>query len=86
MAGVEKFTLNYLNISASNALIVGIIIAKNSPRMIGIKKKNGKSRGVMSFTLRDSDIDTINADVWGTECFVITFYERFLVGDVGKIV
>lgn len=84
MAGVQKVCLNNLNINITNALIVGIIIAKNSPRTLGSKKKNGEPRGVMSFTLRDSKIDTINVDVWGSEYFVITFYERFLVGDVGK--
>ncbi|CAK1586262.1 unnamed protein product [Parnassius mnemosyne] len=85
MAGVQKVRLNNLNINIKNALIIGIIIAKNSPRIIGNKKKNGDSRGVMSFTLRDSDVDTINVDVWGSEYFVITFYERFLVGDVVEI-
>lgn len=85
MSGVQKLCLNNLNINIKNALIVGIIIAKSSPRTFGSKKKNGESRGVLSFTLRDSDIDTINADVWGSEYFIITFYERFLVGYVGNI-
>lgn len=84
MAGIQKVCLNNLNNNLKNALIIGIIIAKNSPRNIGSKKKNGDSRGVMSFTLRDSKVDFINVDVWGSEYFVITFYERFLVGDVGK--
>lgn len=83
MAGVQKVRLNQLNINIKNAIIIGIIIAKNSPRTVGSKKKNGDNRGVTSFTLRDSDIDTINVDVWGSEYFVITIYERFLVGDVG---
>ncbi|KAJ2944300.1 hypothetical protein O0L34_g18286 [Tuta absoluta] len=85
MAGVQKVRLNNLNINLKNALIVGIVIAKNSPRMVGSKKKNGDSRGVTSFTLRDSDVDTINVDVWGSEYFVLTFYERFLVGDVVEV-
>ncbi|XP_022129154.2 meiosis-specific with OB domain-containing protein-like [Pieris rapae] len=85
MVGVQKICLNNLNINVCNALIVGIIIAKHSPRIIGTKKKNGESRGVMSFTLRDSKVDTVNIDVWGSEYFVITFYERFLVGDVVEI-
>ncbi|XP_026316768.1 meiosis-specific with OB domain-containing protein-like isoform X1 [Hyposmocoma kahamanoa] len=85
MAGVQKVRLNNLNINLKNALIVGIIIAKNSPRTIGSKKKNGESRGVTSFTLRDSEVDTINVDVWGSEYYVVTFYERFLVGDVVEI-
>lgn len=84
MAGVQKVRLNNLNINFRNALVVGIIIAKNSPRMIGSKKKSGESRGVTSFTIRDSEVDLINADVWGSEYYVITFYERFLVGDVGE--
>lgn len=85
MAGVQKVRLNNLNISLKNALIVGIVIAKNSPRTIGHKKKNGDSRGVTSFTMRDSEVDTINVDVWGSEYFILTFYERFLVGDVGNL-
>lgn len=84
MAGVQRIQLNNLNPNIRNALIVGIIIAKNSPRMIGSKKKNGDARGVTSFTVRDSEIDTINVDAWGSEYFVLTFYERFLVGDVGE--
>lgn len=84
MTGVQKIRLNNLNPNLKNALIVGIVIAKNNPRIIGSKKKNGESRGVTSFTLRDSEVDTINTDVWGSEYFVLTFYERFLVGDVGK--
>lgn len=84
MAGVRRVHLNNLNTNLKNALIVGIIIAKNSPRMMGTKKKNGESRGVTSFTLRDSEVDAINVDVWGSEYHVLTFYERFLVGDVGE--
>lgn len=83
MAGVQKVRLNNLNSNIKNGLVVGIVIAKNSPRVIGRKNTNGESRGVTSFTLRDSDVDTINVDVWGSEYFVLTFYERFLVGDVG---
>ncbi|KAI8426339.1 hypothetical protein MSG28_005197 [Choristoneura fumiferana] len=82
MAGVQRVRLNNLNINLKNAFIVGIIIAKNKPRIFGSKKRNGESRGVTSFTLRDSDVDTIYIDVWGSEYYVITFYERFLVGDV----
>ncbi|KAI8426340.1 hypothetical protein MSG28_005197 [Choristoneura fumiferana] len=85
MAGVQRVRLNNLNINLKNAFIVGIIIAKNKPRIFGSKKRNGESRGVTSFTLRDSDVDTIYIDVWGSEYYVITFYERFLVGDVVEI-
>lgn len=83
MSGVQKLYLNNLNINIRNALIIGIIIAKSSPRNFNSKKKTGESRGVMSFTLRDSQIDTINIDIWGSEYFILTFYERFLVGDIG---
>ncbi|XP_063382069.1 meiosis-specific with OB domain-containing protein [Cydia fagiglandana] len=85
MSGVQRVRLNNLNINLQNALIVGIIIAKKQPRTVGSKKKNGDSRGVTSFTMRDSEVDTINVDVWGSEYFAITFYERFLVGDVVEI-
>ncbi|OWR52977.1 hypothetical protein KGM_204853 [Danaus plexippus plexippus] len=85
MAGVQKVFLNNLNINIKNALIIGIIIAKNTTRSVGSKKKSGECRAVMSFTIRDSEIDTINVDIWGSQYFVHTFYERFLVGDVVEI-
>ncbi|XP_053606442.1 meiosis-specific with OB domain-containing protein-like [Plodia interpunctella] len=85
MAGVQKVRLNNLNTNLRNALIIGIIVAKNSPRIIGSKKKNGETRGITNFTMRDSNVDTINIDVWGSEYYVITIYERFLVGDVVEI-
>ncbi|XP_013141748.1 PREDICTED: meiosis-specific with OB domain-containing protein-like, partial [Papilio polytes] len=85
MAGLQKVRLNNLNINIKNALVIGIIIAKNSPRIFGAKKKSGESRGVMSFTIRDSQIDTINIDVWGSDYFVMNFYNRFIVGDVVEI-
>lgn len=84
MAGIQTVCLNNLNINLKNALVVGIIIAKNGPKIFGTKKKSGELRGVTSFTLRDSETDTINCDVWGSEYYVTTLYERFLVGDVGK--
>ncbi|KOB76545.1 Calcyphosine-like protein [Operophtera brumata] len=62
MAGVQKVRLNNLKPNLKNGLVVGIVIAKNSPRVIGSKKINGESRGVTSFTLRDSAVDTINVD------------------------
>ncbi|XP_047993764.1 meiosis-specific with OB domain-containing protein isoform X1 [Leguminivora glycinivorella] len=85
MSGVQRVRLNNLNINLKSALIVGIIIAKKKPRAVGSKKKNGDSRGVMGFVMRDSEVDTINVDVWGSEYFALTFYERFLVGDVVEI-
>lgn len=85
MAGLQKVRLNNLNINIKNALVIGIIIAKNSPRIFCAKKKSGESRGVMSFTIRDSQIDTINIDVWGSDYFVMNFYNRFIVGDVGNL-
>ncbi|XP_013172076.1 PREDICTED: meiosis-specific with OB domain-containing protein-like isoform X2 [Papilio xuthus] len=85
MTGVQKVRLNSLNINIKNALVMGIIIAKNCPRTFGPKKKSSESRGVMSFTIRDSQIDTINVDVWGSDYFVMTIYNRFIVGDVVEI-
>ncbi|XP_045536179.1 meiosis-specific with OB domain-containing protein-like [Papilio machaon] len=85
MAGLQKVCLNNLNINIKNALVIGIIIAKKCPRTFSPKKKSSESRGVMSFTIRDSQIDTINVDVWGSDYFVTTFYNRFIVGDVVEI-
>ncbi|KPJ12583.1 Uncharacterized protein C16orf73 [Papilio machaon] len=84
MTGVQKVCLNNLNINIKNAFVIGIIIAKKCPRTFSPKEKSSELRGVMSFTIRDSQIDTINVDVWGSDNFVTTFYNRFIVGDVGN--
>ncbi|XP_014361754.2 meiosis-specific with OB domain-containing protein [Papilio machaon] len=85
MTGVQKVCLNNLNINIKNAFVIGIIIAKKCPRTFSPKEKSSELRGVMSFTIRDSQIDTINVDVWGSVDFVTTFYNRFIVGDVVEI-
>lgn len=78
-ATLEKYTLRYLHPDIGNAFIVGVIIAKQSP------KKLADERAVWNFTLRDSPQDYINVACWGRKESVSLLNEKFHVGDVGKL-
>lgn len=77
-ASLEKYSLRYLHPDVGNAFIIGVIIAKQSPRKVP------DDRAVWNFTLRDSPQDYINASCWGRKEAVFLLNERFQVGDVGK--
>lgn len=85
MAGLQRLGLNSLNVDISNSIIIGIIISKSSPRMFKSKKKENETNGVWSFTIRDTEIDYINACVWGSAHYVTSFDNMFHVGDVGSL-
>lgn len=76
---LEKYTLRYLHPDVGNAFVVGVIIAKQSPR------KLADDRAVWNFTLRDSPQDYINVTYWGRKDSVSLLNEKFQVGDVGKL-
>lgn len=75
---LEKYTLRSLRPDVFNAFVVGVIIAKQSPR------KLSDDRSVWNFTLRDSPQDFINVTCWGQKESVFLLNEKFQVGDVGK--
>lgn len=79
-ATLEKYSLRYIHPDIANAFIVGIIIAKQSP------KKLPDERAVWNFTLRDSPQDYINVACWSRKESISLLNEKFQVGDVGKTI
>lgn len=80
--GVQTVCLRNLHTRITNSLIVGVIIAKQRPRIF--VKNNGNNRAVWNFTLRDSIHDYINVTCWGSDEFVNYLSANFKVKDVGK--
>lgn len=52
-------------------------------RLIILISVNNGNRGVWTFTLRDSEEDSINVTVWGSEQFVRRLSSNFRIGSVG---
>lgn len=87
MAGLTRMPIEKLNPTVTNALIVCLIIEKSPPKMFESKyeKENGM-KGVITFTVRDSERYFINCTIWGSECFIESYDELFKYGDVVSIV
>lgn len=85
---VYRTTLKNLSPNTENALIVGVIIAKQRPRKFQDSNpgSNGKDRGVWNFTLRDSPNDWINATLWAASDYVFHLDTKFQIGDVGRCI
>lgn len=83
---VYKTTLKNISPNTENALLVGVIIAKQRPRKFQDSNpgSNGKDRGVWNFTLRDSPNDWINATLWAPSDYVFHLDTKFQIGDVGE--
>lgn len=83
---MQRMTLTDLQPNIDNALIVGIIIAKQRPRVITKDTNAGNSseRSVWNFTLRDSPRDYINATYWGEYDNIREIDVKFEIGDVGE--
>lgn len=83
-ACVERVTLQNLTPNKENALIVGIMIAKQPPWPVNVKTTDNRDRAVWKFTFRDSPQDYINVTCWGEKSYVFELCNKFQVGDVGK--
>ncbi|XP_015905361.1 meiosis-specific with OB domain-containing protein [Parasteatoda tepidariorum] len=81
----QKVSIRELSSELSQAIIYGIIIAKQEMRRIDSRKQPGTERYVLNFTLRDSLTDTINAACWGEENAISKLSTSFTIGDVVKI-
>ncbi|CAM1322563.1 MEIOB (predicted) [Pycnogonum litorale] len=68
-----------------NALIAGLLIAKQEPRTIPNKRDPGKERHLMSFTIRDSPTDMINGTCWGESSYISYLANTFHIGDIVEI-
>ncbi|XP_033342347.2 meiosis specific with OB domains hold'em [Megalopta genalis] len=88
MSGVYRQPLNLLQPGAQNALVIGVIINSFNMKTIDASRSrfNCGERGVWTFTLRDSEDDTINVTVWGSVQFVRKLSSNFHVGSVVEVI
>ncbi|XP_046398310.1 meiosis-specific with OB domain-containing protein [Ischnura elegans] len=85
MAGVRKISISELGPGIGNAMLIAVIIAKQTPRKITSKKNPGTERAVWSFTLRDTPYDFINASYWGSVENVNSIASGLHIGDVVEV-
>ncbi|KAI0214862.1 hypothetical protein LSAT2_033122 [Lamellibrachia satsuma] len=71
--------------NTSNIFVVGIVIAKEDARSFFSKKDPASERHLLSFTLRDSPVDFINATCWGNRECIADLTQLFHIGDIVKI-
>lgn len=84
--GLQKVSLRELHPSISNALLVGIIIGKQRPRIFASKKNTqNETRAVWNFTLRDSIRDYVNVTCWGGNVPINHLSDESHIGDVVEI-
>ncbi|KAL3279948.1 hypothetical protein HHI36_017454 [Cryptolaemus montrouzieri] len=85
---LQRVTLKILEPTIFNALIVGVIIAKQDPRQFADSKNPdaGSSRAVLNFTFRDSPQDFINVTYWSTSEKIMDIDANFHIGDVVELV
>ncbi|KAK0179163.1 hypothetical protein PV327_007980 [Microctonus hyperodae] len=87
MAGVYRQSLMSLQENTQNALIIGIIISSSNPRVFEMESPHRSgTRGVWTFTLRDSENDTINVTVWGSVQYVNNLAKMFQIGSVVDVI
>ncbi|XP_064478229.1 meiosis-specific with OB domain-containing protein-like [Ornithodoros turicata] len=67
------------------ATVYGVVIAKQSPRTVSPSAQTGEERCVLNFTMRDSEVDTINVACWGDSAEVRAIGSLFRIGDCIQI-
>ncbi|KAG8187557.1 hypothetical protein JTE90_008443 [Oedothorax gibbosus] len=81
----QKVSINQLSSDVSQAVVFGMVIAKQDLRRIPNKQQPGSYRYVLNFMIRDTPNDTINAACWGDESATSVLSSSFTIGDVVKI-
>uniref|UniRef100_A0A1B6DUZ9 MEIOB-like N-terminal domain-containing protein n=1 Tax=Clastoptera arizonana TaxID=38151 RepID=A0A1B6DUZ9_9HEMI len=84
VAGIKKACIGSLGPKSADFLIVALIIAKQRPHTVMIKRDSSE-KSVWNFTIRDSPADYMNVSVWGSPEFVDNLAASFHVGDVVDI-
>ncbi|KXJ84433.1 hypothetical protein RP20_CCG008952 [Aedes albopictus] len=82
--------ISQINQDARSFVLTGVVIAKNEPKYFESSSSqyagNGSSsRGVLTLTIRDSDRDTINCTVWGSQLMIDSYDGMFHIGDVVNV-
>ncbi|XP_071963434.1 meiosis-specific with OB domain-containing protein-like isoform X2 [Antedon mediterranea] len=65
-----------------NVMLIGIVLAKQSPRSVVSRKYPNTPRYVFSFVLRDSVTDFIHISCWGSEAYIKELATGFKVSDI----
>ncbi|XP_055628761.1 protein hold'em [Toxorhynchites rutilus septentrionalis] len=82
--------INQISHDSRNFIIVGVIIAKSDPKFFDSASfssgnDSGSARGVITLTIRDSERDTINSTIWGSQFIIDSYDSQFHIGDVVTI-
>ncbi|XP_077980792.1 meiosis-specific with OB domain-containing protein-like [Glandiceps talaboti] len=68
-----------------NTVLVGLVLTKQSVRSFPSKKNPGTEVFLLSFTLRYSPSDYINASCWGSESHINELGQSFKIGDIIEV-
>ncbi|XP_052784045.1 meiosis-specific with OB domain-containing protein-like [Mya arenaria] len=69
----------------SVATVIGVVIAKESPRSIFSRINSGTERHLMGFVLRDSPTAFVPITCWGGQDYIRDMHRSFSIGDVVKV-
>ncbi|XP_050438704.1 meiosis-specific with OB domain-containing protein [Adelges cooleyi] len=83
--GIMRLKINSISVGTTNFILIGIIIAKQNPRLV-ISKKDNTTWYVFTFTLRDSPEGFLNVTAWGSFEYINKINATFKIGDVVDIV
>ncbi|XP_075225582.1 meiosis specific with OB domains hold'em [Lycorma delicatula] len=84
--GIKRMYLRDITPSTSDDyFLVGIVIAKQSPRSFPSKRDNTE-RSVCNFTFRDSPSHYVNIAIWGSSDYVNYTTQQFHIGDVVDVI
>ncbi|XP_058463974.1 meiosis-specific with OB domain-containing protein [Malaya genurostris] len=83
--------INKIDHESRNFLLIGVIIAKSDPKFfesssMRSEKDSDTARGVITLTVRDSERDTINCTIWGSQVMIESYDSLFHIGDVVNII
>ncbi|CAG0888440.1 unnamed protein product [Darwinula stevensoni] len=87
----NRITLAELSLGLAQTLVVALVVAKQEPRTVLLKKHKSKGRDddtertVLKFTIRDSEVDVVNVSCWGPKSMVHDLNDLFHIGDVVEI-
>ncbi|XP_077865769.1 meiosis-specific with OB domain-containing protein-like [Saccoglossus kowalevskii] len=84
-ATVRRTMLRELSPGMPNTVLVGVVITKQSVRSFPSKKNIGTENFLMSFTLRDTPTEFINATCWGNERHIRELSNTFKIGDIIEV-
>ncbi|KOC62456.1 Uncharacterized protein C16orf73 like protein [Habropoda laboriosa] len=88
MSGIHRQALKSLQPDMQNALVIGIIVHSFNMKTIDATRTrfNNGERAVWTFTLRDSEKDSINVTAWGSAQFVRKLSSDFHIGSVVEVI